>query len=253
MTSTRRIEASRLNGRKSCGPRSAAGRSIASRNALRHGLAAISHRPPVPASDIDGFAKALCGTDDDPSLFAEALTIAKNQLVLRAVVAQQLALVERVRDSMAQALAKGDNSLKLATARSQKCYDAYDEIIGLRDKLLEKYKDRLPPPVFTKEEEDTLMSQIDHLVLIPPHLEELLVEQESETIAEALKQNGTRFQDEELPRERDESTAMEEAASDLIRLDRYERRAWSRQKRAIRAFTNIKLMKRLSLESSTAP
>ena len=52
------------------------------------------------------------------------------------------------------------------------------------------------------------MSQIDHLVLIPPHLEEFLVEQESETIAEALKQNGTRFQDEELPSERDESTAM---------------------------------------------
>ena len=32
---------------------------------------------------------------------------------------------------------------------------------------------------------------------------------------------------------------------DLVRLDRYERRAWSRQKRAIRAFLNIKMLQRL--------
>jgi hypothetical protein len=31
------------------------------------------------------------------------------------------------------------------------------------------------------------------------------------------------------------------------RLDRYERRAWSRQKRAMRFFMNIKLMKQLGL------
>src|SRR5271167_2952664 len=46
----------------------------------------------------------------------------------------------------------------------------------------------------------------------------------------------------ELSRERDETAAPAEAARDLIRLDRYERRG-SRQKRAIRAFMNIKLMK----------
>ena len=42
-------------------------------------------------------------------------------------------------------------------------------------------------------------------------------------------------------KERDEFEAFEQAAIDLIRLDRYERRAWSRQKRAIRAFMNLKL------------
>ena len=40
------------------------------------------------------------------------------------------------------------------------------------------------------------------------------------------------------------STAMEEAVSDLLRLNRYERRAWSRQRRAIFAFMNLKLMQR---------
>jgi hypothetical protein len=45
--------------------------------------------------------------------------------------------------------------------------------------------------------------------------------------------------------ERDEAAALEEAALDLVRLDRYERRAWSQQKRAILEFMNIKLMKAL--------
>jgi hypothetical protein len=39
MTSERQIAANRRNSRKSRGPRTAAGKSIASRNALRHGVA----------------------------------------------------------------------------------------------------------------------------------------------------------------------------------------------------------------------
>ena len=41
--------------------------------------------------------------------------------------------------------------------------------------------------------------------------------------------------------ERDEFEALEEAAGDLIRLDRYERRCWSQQKRAIRNFINLRM------------
>ena len=41
--------------------------------------------------------------------------------------------------------------------------------------------------------------------------------------------------------ERDEYEALEAAILDLIRLGRYERRAWSRQKRAIREFMKIKM------------
>ena len=44
-------------------------------------------------------------------------------------------------------------------------------------------------------------------------------------------------------KERDEFEALEQAAIDLLRLDRYERRAWSQQKRAIRAFINLRLMR----------
>jgi hypothetical protein len=61
--------------------------------------------------------------------------------------------------------------------------------------------------------------------------------------AEEIRQQKGRFYDGDCIGERDESAAMEEAASDLLRLNRYERRAWSRQRRAIFAFMNLKLMK----------
>jgi len=40
--------------------------------------------------------------------------------------------------------------------------------------------------------------------------------------------------------ERDEPGAVQEALPDLVRLDRYARRAWSRQKRAIRNYMKIR-------------
>jgi hypothetical protein len=40
--------------------------------------------------------------------------------------------------------------------------------------------------------------------------------------------------------QRDEHDALKAAAPDLVRLDRYECRAWSRQKRAIQEFMMIK-------------
>jgi hypothetical protein len=46
----------------------------------------------------------------------------------------------------------------------------------------------------------------------------------------------------EPPKDRDEYEAMHEAIPDLNRLLRYERRAWSRRKRAIGVFIAIKLI-----------
>jgi hypothetical protein len=56
------------------------------------------------------------------------------------------------------------------------------------------------------------------------------------------REAGVSNQADERIDEHDEFATLEEAALDLIRLDRYERRAWSRQKRAIRDLTNMKLM-----------
>jgi hypothetical protein len=47
------------------------------------------------------------------------------------------------------ALAKGDNRLALAKARSLRSRLAHDELVALRDKLLLRYKDELPDPIET--------------------------------------------------------------------------------------------------------
>jgi hypothetical protein len=50
-------------------------------------------------------------------------------------------------------------------------------------------------------------------------------------------------------RDRDETEALEEAVADLIRLDRYERRARARQRRAINEFMKLTLNRRLGAQS----
>ena len=142
MTSDRKREANRINSRKSRGPRTAVGKAKASRNALRHGLAAIKYRDSVDTNDIDELAKTICDGDDDQELLNQARLIAAYEVVQRTIQAQQLAAFER--------------------------------------------------------------------------------------------------QNYEEPEERDEHEALRKAAAALIKLERYERRAWSRQKRAIREFLAVK-------------
>jgi hypothetical protein len=156
MTSKRKTAANRSNSRNSCGPRTAAGRINASRNALRHGLTAVKHRPATHPGEIEYFARALCGDGDDRALFDAASAVAKSEMALRAIRAQQLAVMER-----SEAAEEKERGLILA---------------------------------------------------------------------------------EKLIKERDKYEALEEVLPDLIKLDRYERQAWSRQMRAMRDFMNVKLM-----------
>ena len=95
MTSHRKIAANRSNSRRSSGPRTAAGKLNASRNSRKHGLAA-NYRQPAAAADIEHLAKTICGDEQDTALLAQARVIAENELVLRAVRAQKLAVVERL-------------------------------------------------------------------------------------------------------------------------------------------------------------
>jgi hypothetical protein len=245
MTSERETAANRFNARNSSGPRTAAGKAIASRNALRHGLAALVHKHPVLSTEIEGFAQALCGGDNDPTLFAQALIVGRNELVRRMISAQQIAVIERLADPSAIALAKGDNSLKLGKAHSRKCKQAFKELIALREHLVEKYKNELPPPT----EAERIEEARGGYPFIPSRLNSFLCDKEdlaasepddSAPVATALQE----------PPDRDEGAALEEAARDLIRLNRYERRAWSQQKRAILDFMNIKLMKGIAATKS---
>jgi hypothetical protein len=76
LTSVRKLAANKRNSCKSCGPRSAAGKKIASRNALKHGLSAVVNRQPAPSAEIERLAKLICGADANPALLEQARYIA---------------------------------------------------------------------------------------------------------------------------------------------------------------------------------
>jgi hypothetical protein len=108
------------------------------------------------------------------------------------------------------------------------------EATTLVPKLLEKYRDQLLPPLKSNGAAPGWIGEADGIV--PIRLKALLEEPDS-TIKdeEAALDRGKVWV---AQQERDEYEAIEEAISDLVRLVRYERRAWSRQKRAISEFAN---------------
>ena len=76
MTSAKKVAANRINGRKSRGPRTGAGKARASRNARRHGLAAFNNKDPAMAGRVKQMVDAICQGDGDPLLREQAVAIA---------------------------------------------------------------------------------------------------------------------------------------------------------------------------------
>jgi hypothetical protein len=211
MTSAKKVAANRINGRKSRGPRTGAGKARASRNARRHGLAAFNNKDPAITGRVKQMVDAICQGDYDPLLREQAVAIAESQLWLDCVKAEKRALIERLRDPNAITLAL---NTRLARARARsRLSDVAERQQKIIDDLIKKTKAAGRDP----EREP-----------LPPHLEAAWPPPAVEYI----------FAD----TERDELEAVREGIGDLVRLLRYERRAWSRRKRAVRAFMAIKLM-----------
>ena len=143
MTSNRKIDANRRNSRKSSGPRTAAGKASASRNALRHGLAALTHRQPAPSAEVEEFARALCGDNQDPILLAQAVKVAESKMELCAVRAQKVAVIERLRDRHAAPFANKDPTHKELEARISESRQAEATIAVRLPELVAKYRDKI--------------------------------------------------------------------------------------------------------------
>jgi hypothetical protein len=95
MTSQKQIAANQRNGRRSRGPRTAAGKARSSRNARRHGLTRISRDHPEFAPRIWAIARAICPEGSNPLLLEQALIIGETTCVLSAVQAEQMAQAQR--------------------------------------------------------------------------------------------------------------------------------------------------------------
>ena len=245
MTSERETAANRLNARKSSGPRTPASKAIASRNALRHGLAALVHKHPVLSAEIEGLAEALCDGDDDPTLFAQVLIIGRNALVLRTISAQQIGVIERLADPSAIALAKGDNSLKLGKAHSRKCKRAFKRAYCAARVSHEKYKDELPPPTEAERMEEARGGY----PFIPSRLNSFLCDKEhlaanepddSAPVASALRNLRIATKEQLWRRPREPYPPRSLRASGVVAAEA-----------AILAFINIKLMKGLERTDKT--
>ena len=209
MSSQARIAANRVNGRKGRGPRTPAGKSNSSRNAFRHGLAAITRKEPEVFAEIELVAKAICNGATDPFLIEQALIIAENGFVLNCVQTEWIAAIERHRDRTATSLATGDLGFARAKARLKTAKLTYQILVESAGK--------------DAAASDAASTREAHV--------RSRGRRERATSEQAGRVTSTV--------ERDEFDAKRSAMPDLDRLERYRRRAWSRQKRAIRRFIEI--------------
>jgi hypothetical protein len=91
--------------------------------------------------------QGVCGTDYNPELRKKALEVAKQEQLLHAVRAQQVEVVERLRDPWRTPLSGRDNSLELAKACSISAWLVDWEIRRALPAILYKYRDRMSEEV----------------------------------------------------------------------------------------------------------
>jgi hypothetical protein len=160
-------------------------------------------------------------------LFDAALKVADKELLLRYIRAQQAAVIERLQDSTAIPLIDGDNALALAETRSRESRFAWAEL-----QLIKAQVKRTAGA----QEAGSIQESVTSFHLGDWSSRELAVLEKTPVDLERLEL----YEQEFAPKERDEVDAICEALPDLKRLARYERRVWSRLKRALREFMEIK-------------
>ncbi len=100
MTTPRQCETNRINSGVSTGPKTAAGKARASKNALRHGLNIPVELEPVYGQEIDRLALRIAGEAAAPERLALARRIAEAQVDLRRIRDHRLSLVTQAYKSV---------------------------------------------------------------------------------------------------------------------------------------------------------
>jgi hypothetical protein len=205
MTTNRKATANRQNAQRSTGPRTSAGKARASRNSLRHGLAVPAAGQPALSDQIDAFARSFAGTSEiSPALEIYARNAAEAHVdLLRARAARYNLLI---------------SWLDVQTSASAELSQKTKQLWG--DPLLE----------LTRISGIDVMRFLEGPHLPPGYAEKAiarlrakLVRIERDFLSDSA---GSSVQDRSMNLERQ-----------LRQIDRYERRALSRRKTALRSLT----------------
>lgn len=202
MSSSARMAANRRNAQLSTGPKSAAGKDRVARNALRHGLATPVALDPALAPEIERLAREIAGADaENPRRFELARRVAEAQVDIVRVRAAKRALLAAPAPRK-EISVRGLQTVLNTFARK---YEIHGAMLSKRHDAAAH--DRVAADQLECDIEDAF-DEINQAI-------EMI-----ECGAEPPKTFETQF------------LAL---APQLARLDRYERRALSRRKRAIRA------------------
>jgi len=120
MASEKQIAANRMNAQKSSGPRSAAGKARARRNAIRHGLAVNFAKDPLAANAIEAMTKLLLQRGQSEQV---ARLVAAAEYSTNAVNAVRSKTAERLRDATEEGLSGSPFKAALAKLRLLERYE----------------------------------------------------------------------------------------------------------------------------------
>jgi hypothetical protein len=129
MTSIRKTVANRRNATRSTGPKTSAGRSRSSRNAIRHGLERAHFKEQDNPELVDRIVEAICSGDADPSCRLLARVIAEQHIFLTRVRAARVTALEHIFEQLA----------KTASAKPSASSDGGEEdAVGVTDNAPQK-------------------------------------------------------------------------------------------------------------------
>jgi hypothetical protein len=211
MTTEREVAANRRNAAKSTGPRTRRGKATVSRNALRHGLASAIVGHGGEPEKVACLARLIAGKSSDGVRYEQAIIIAESWLSISRIRLFRVKAIERFRERMESPFFPGSPLPQeidgLARQHALGNIRAARDIIGRWAKATEAGVEELKASV--KE-----LSGGDAARLV--------------AFGESFEKQPSK------PRTDAECFLL--ALSELCALERYERRALSRRRRAIRIF-----------------